>query len=107
MFKFENHSNYNCAITTSTGEVYKIYANWMHNNKLDQFKDWVCSAGTTRVYIDKNLEVYSGECKNDHLGSALDNHFTLLDQTICRRETCTGCTDDLMVSKHKLTYENR
>ena len=98
---FENHSNYNCEIETESGKTYKIYANWMHNNKLDSFKGWYCLAGTTRVYIDKDFELYGGECRNDHLGSALDN-FQLLDYTICKQVSCSGCTDDLVTPKHRL-----
>ena len=96
--KFENHSNYNCEITTDSGEVYQIFANWLHNNKLDAWKGWRCHAGTTRLMIDKNFNVYSGECKNDYLGHAIAG-FNLLNETICKQETCTGCTDDLMVTK--------
>jgi hypothetical protein len=100
--KFENHKNYNCQITTDTGEEYFIYANWLHNNNLDNWKDWYCEAGATRLYIDKDLNIFSGECKNDGLGSALSN-FTLLDHTICKQERCFGCTDDLIVAKKKPT----
>jgi hypothetical protein len=95
----ENHKNYNCRVTTDTGEEYLIYANWLHNEKLDYWQGWTCKAGATRLLIDKNLEIYSGECHNDHLGNI--NNFTLLDQTICKQERCTGCTDDLIVAKQK------
>ena len=97
--KFENQENYNCRITTDTGEEYLVYANWLHNEQLDQWKDWTCEAGATRLLIDKDLKVYSGECKNDLLGSAVDG-FTVLEHTTCRQERCTGCTDDLMVAKN-------
>lgn len=96
--QFENHPNYNCEIQTQSGQTYRVYANWIHNNQLDSWKGWNCQAGTTRLYIDKNLNVYSGECKNDHLGHGLDG-FDLLDGTVCKQDTCTGCTDDLIVRK--------
>lgn len=96
--QFENHDNYNCEITLDSGETYKVYANWLHNNNLDQWTGWNCQAGANRLYIDKNLEVYGGECKNDSLGHAIDG-FKLLSGTTCRQNTCTGCTDDLMVRK--------
>ena len=96
--QFENHSNYNCEIQTDDGNRYRVYANWLHNQHLDNWQDWTCHAGNTRLYIDKDLKVWSGECKNDALGSALDG-FILLSHTQCRRPTCTGCTDDLMVKK--------
>ena len=100
ILQFENHPNYNCEITTDSGETFRVYANWLHNEKLDQWKGWHCQAGTTRMLIDKNFNLYSGECKNDHLGNAL-TEFDLLNGTICQRNTCTGCTDDLMVDKHE------
>lgn len=98
--KFENQENYNCRITLDTGEEYLVYANWLHNEQLDNWQGWICEAGATRLMIDKHLNVYSGECENDFIGSALTG-FTLLDHTICKQERCTGCTDDLMVAKKK------
>lgn len=96
--EFKNHENYNCKVTTESGEEYLVYTNWLHNEQLDNWQGWTCEAGATRLLIDKNFELYSGECKNDHLGSAL-GEFMILDQTICRQAHCTGCTDDLLVSK--------
>ena len=97
--KFENQENYNCRITTDTGEEYLVYANWLHNEQLDNWQGWICEAGSTRLLIDKDFKVYGGECKNDHLGSAIDG-FDLLDTTTCQQLRCTGCTDDLIVAKH-------
>ena len=96
--KFENQENYNCRITLDSGEEYLIYANWLHNEQLDNWQGWTCEAGATRLLIDKDLKVYSGECKNDLLGSAIDE-FTILEHSTCRQQRCTGCTDDLMVAK--------
>jgi hypothetical protein len=98
--KFKNHPNYNCEITLDSGEQFKIYANWMHNEQQDNFQGWHCNAGLTRFYIDKNFNVWDGECKNTLLGNALGEWNTNPDN-ICKRPTCTGCTDDLIVSKHK------
>lgn len=100
MSKFENHKNYNCKITLDTGEEYRIYANWMHNQNLDQWQGWRCDAGNTRFYIDKNFDVWSAQCQNDYLGNALGTWEPKID-TICNRKTCTGCTDDLMITKHE------
>lgn len=84
---------------TDDDREFFIYANWLHNNQWDSWRGWSCQAGSKRIFIDKNLEVYSGECENDYLGSALKD-FRLLDRgTICKRDTCTGCTDDLTVEK--------
>ena len=38
--KFENQENYNCRITTDTGEEYLVYANWLHNERLDNWQGW-------------------------------------------------------------------
>lgn len=100
MSNFENHKNYNCKITLDSGSEFKVYANWIHNNNLDNWQGWHCDAGHTRLHIDKNFNVWSGECYNDHLGNALDTWEPKLD-TICKRDTCTGCTDDLMTAKHE------
>jgi hypothetical protein len=97
--KFENHKNYNCKITTDMGEEYLVYANWIHNNRLDSWQGWSCDAGHTRFYIDKNFNVWDGECKNRQLGNVLTNWAPITDN-VCRRSTCTGCTDDLLTRKH-------
>jgi len=98
--KFENHANYNVVIELDTGEKYLIYANWMHNQNIDNFKDWFCEAGITRLTIDDTGNVFSGDCKNALLGN-LNTTWNLLDETdaICKRDRCTGCTDDLIVKK--------
>lgn len=101
----ENHKNYNCRVTVDTGDEFLIYANWIHNNDLDHWKGWTCMAGTTRLLIDKELNVFSGECKNDYLGTT--DNFELLESTICKQETCTGCTDDLIVAKNLPTFNTQ
>ncbi len=98
MIKFENHTNYNCKITTDDGQEYYVFSHWLHNNDLDHWKGWSCDAGYSRLHIDKNLEVWSGVCYNDYLGKATDNFYTN-KRTVCRRETCTPCTDDLVIGK--------
>ena len=99
---YTNHPNYNCQIILDNGEAYNIYANWLHNQNLDKWQGWHCNAGVTRVYININGEVYDGECKNSRLGD-LHTGWNLKDEdnSICHRTTCTGCTDDLIVTKEK------
>jgi hypothetical protein len=46
------------------------------------------------------LDVWSGECKNDFLGNAL-TQWTVKTHAVCKRETCTGCTDDLLTTKYQ------
>lgn len=101
MKEFKNHPNYNCKITTDTGEEYHIYANWMHNENLDHWKGYQCDAGYKRFYLDKNFDVWSGECENDYLGNAL-GEWTIKQDTICKKEICGSCTDDLIVGKQKI-----
>jgi len=99
-YKLSNHENYNCRVTTESGEEFLVYANWIHNEQLDNWKGWQCEAGATRLLIDKDFGIYSGECKNDYLGNALTD-FQLSEHTICKQDRCTGCTDDLIVAKQK------
>lgn len=100
MTQFENHTNYNCRITTDSDEEFLVYANWMHNSELDQWKGWQCDAGKTRLHIDQDLNVWSGRCKNDFFGSVTDQFYTGTS-TVCKQDTCSGCTDDLIVKKSK------
>lgn len=101
MNEFENHKNYNCRITTDDGQEFLVYGNFMHNEQLDHWKGWECDVGHTRLMIDKELNVWSGECRNDFLGSVFDQFYP--DKpSVCKRETCTGCTDDLVTRKKKL-----
>lgn len=97
----EDQKYYNCKVTTADGKSYHINANWLHNNDLDHWQGWQCNAGYQRLLIDENFDVYSGECMNDNLGN-LFTEWTPLDRpTVCKRSTCTGCTDDLLTRKNK------
>lgn len=99
MVDYNDHVNYNCEIVTDQGQTHRVYANWIHNNDLDHWHGWKCYTGSQRLYIDKDLRVYNGECRNTSMGSALDK-INLPDHVICNRDRCTGCTDDLMTAKH-------
>jgi hypothetical protein len=92
--------NYNSKITFDDGTTALIYANRLHNEKLDNWKGWQCGAGVNYIYIYQN-EIYSGECCNDKLG-ILDQDWELVDNyTICKLERCSGCTSDLIQKKQK------
>jgi len=93
-----DHPNYNCVITNRDGQQRRIYSNWLHNNQLDNWQGWQCDAGHKRFYIDKNFDIYSGECRNDLLGNVLQD-WNLKTDTVCQHPTCTGCTDDLSTKK--------
>ena len=96
---FQDHEFYNCNITLSTGEEFKVSANWIHNEILDFWENWQCDAGFNRIAIDTEDEVYSGVCSNDYLGN-LKTGWNLLDSpTVCKHVRCNGCTDDLLAAK--------
>ena len=94
-----NHKNYNCQITTEKGQQYLVFASWIRNEGLDNWKGYRCDAGHTRFSIDKNFGIWSGECKNNYLGNVL-NDWALKTDTVCLRERCGGCTNDLMTKKY-------
>jgi hypothetical protein len=98
--KFENHQYYNCEVTLSTGEKCLIAANWIHNNHLNHWQGWNCDVGLHRINVDKNFDVWSGECQNDYLGNLKTEWAPLAEPTTCKQQRCTGCTDDLLMSKH-------
>ena len=99
--KFENHQYYNCEITLSTGEKHLIASNWMHNNQLDHWQGWDCDVGLRRLDVDKNFDVWSGQCHNDYLGNLKTEWTPLAEPTICKQQRCTGCTDDLLMAKQE------
>lgn len=100
---FQTHEYYNCEIVLTNSRHYRVEGNWLHNQNLDHWQGWNCGAGHTRLYIDSNNNVYSGQCLNDSLGN-LDQDWKLLTKpTICKQIRCTGCTDDLIVSKSEVT----
>lgn len=94
------HQNYNCRITDDQGQEHLVYANWMHNEKFDCWQGYKCDVGHTRFYIDKNFNVWSGECKNEHLGHVLED-WSIKTDSVCKQITCTGCTDDLITRKYQ------
>lgn len=97
--KFKNDDNYNIQITLTDGNTYRIYANFLHNETLDRWQGWHCQAGANRIYIDKNLDVWSGQCKNDYQGNMTTEWSLYQNHTVCKQDRCTGCTDDLAVTK--------
>ena len=97
--KFEDHRYYNSEILLSNGDKYRVSANWLHNEKLDNWHGWNCAAGFTRLDIDKDFNVHSSQCKNDNLGNIFTEWQPFLQPSICKLNRCTGCTDDLLQYK--------
>lgn len=90
---------YNCIATADDGTEYFLDANWIHNNDLDHWQGWNCSAGLLRISIENDGNVYGGQCLNDHLGHVDTGWELLQEPATCKRERCIGCTDDLTVKK--------
>lgn len=93
--------NYNCEITTDDGKQHLVYANWIRNEDLDHWRGYHCDSGNTRFYIDDKFNIWGGECRNDFLGNVLED-WDIKTDSICKRETCSGCTDDLITLKYKI-----
>lgn len=92
-------NDYNCEITCEDGSKFLLNANRLHNQQLDHWEGWHCEAGSTRLWIEHNGAVYSGECKNDYLGNIFSDWNILMQPTVCKKNRCSGCTDDLLISK--------
>ena len=82
------------------GDEYNVDANWLNNEKLNNWKSWSCEAGYSRILIDSDLSVYGGQCRNDYLGNLETTWDILYAPTTCNRDSCSGCTDDLLVRKN-------
>ena len=95
---FQNDPNYNCRITRDDGSDYYVFADWLWNNDATYYKGWSCEAGYTRFYIDKNFDVWSCMAQNTYLGPALADWSTE-NTTICQKDNCSHCTDDLLTVK--------
>jgi hypothetical protein len=101
--QFDNHVYYNCEITLSDGDKYRVEANWIHNNQLDYWNGWECNAGVSGIFIKPDFSVFGGECENDYLGNLLNEWNILPSPTICRKNRCTGCTIDLLQTKKEIS----
>lgn len=99
--QFEDHEFYNCEVVLSDGATFKINANWLHNEKINYWQNWQCEAGYNRIFIDSDSNVFGGQCLNDYLGNLRTEWNLLNTPTTCKRERCTGCTDDLLAKKQE------
>ena len=106
ILQFDNHKYYNCVIQLDNGAVYRVEANWLHNQNLDHWQGWHCDAGHRRLSIDKNFNVFSAQCENDNLGNLFTEWHYPGEPTVCRRERCTGCTDDLLIKKQEMRVKD-
>jgi hypothetical protein len=97
---YKNHKFYNCEIELSDGNRYRVSAVWLHNSQLDFWKGWECSAGFKRLDVDMDFNVFSARCKNESLGNLFGGWKIHDKPSICRKDRCSGCTDDLLVEKN-------
>ena len=103
MIKLKNDENYNCTVFYDDGETSKIFSTALNANNLDNFKNWQCEAGFSRIYIHADGSVWSSECNNDYLGSLVDQSFALLtNPTTCQLNNCVTSADELMLKKYRL-----
>jgi hypothetical protein len=104
--QFENHQYYNCEIELDTAQTYRVAADWLYAQQLDDWLGWHCDAGHSRLSIDPDFEVFSGLCENDSLGNLFGEWQLLPEPTVCTRTRCSGCTDDLLIKKHKFSLKD-
>jgi hypothetical protein len=99
---YQDEKHYDCIITLESGQRFHIHADRISNNDHGHFQGWRCHAGSERISIDSDGNIWSGNCMNDLLGT-VDDWQLLPSPTICRQKHCFGCTDDLMVQKYQTT----
>lgn len=97
---YPNHKNYNCQVTTESGESFLLSANWLNNNDLNRFQNWRCFTGVNRIVITENLDVYNAACQTKFLGNLNTNWELLNDPITCPNIKCTSNTDDLMTRRY-------
>ena len=93
----------NAIVTANNGETVAIKSSRLWDLGLVDFHGWECSAGMTYVFIDHDLEVYGGQCRQAPLGNLMQHDFALNPGPIrCSRQTCTPCDSDLYVAKRRV-----
>jgi len=103
----EPEKNFNLIATDENGVDIHVYGSQLFNKNLNNFKDWQCAAGSTRIFILPDTSVYGGEYENDFLGKLEDNSFELLTtHTVCKKDFCYNNPDDLMIEKFQLLDKN-
>ena len=91
---------YNCTVTDINDTEYNVNCKQLYNNNHNNFKNWLCNAGVDRISIEHDM-VWSGESHNDFLGT-IDDWEPLTQPAICKREKCTACSQDLIITKENI-----
>jgi hypothetical protein len=90
----------NAIVTTRDGASVAIKSSRLWEQDLAHFENWFCSAGMTYVFIDHDLNVYGGQCRQAPLGNLMHDDFKLNRCPVrCEREVCTPCESDLYTAK--------
>lgn len=90
----------NATVTALNGDTVNTKASRIWDNGLAQFRGWYCSAGMTSIFVDHDLEVYGGQCRQVPLGNLTNEDFCLSKRpTRCQRAICTPCESDLYTAK--------
>lgn len=90
----------NASITAQDGSSVDVKSSRLWDLGLAQFQDWHCSAGMTTIFVDHDLEVYGGQCRQVPLGNLHHSDFALnRSPTRCTRTVCTPCESDLYTAK--------
>lgn len=96
-------TNYNCIVYFNDNTFIKLYSNELRNKNLDHFNNWACAAGHLQINIDYDDNVYTCNNKNQFLGKLSEFKLCSSDHpNICRQQTCSGTTDNLLMYKHKI-----
>ena len=99
-------NTYNCLAKTHT-KKFLVNSLRLYNEGQHHWLNWICNTGIDTINIDNDLNVYNGACRQDYLGNIhevfLSNTKLNLPKTptICKQNTCTGCSLDLQTTKYK------
>jgi MoaA/NifB/PqqE/SkfB family radical SAM enzyme len=77
------------------------YANTLITNKQNKFKGWRCEAGSKRLIVWHDGNVYGAQCstaKKHLLGNIKDKKIKKMESIICENEYC-DCVPDIRIPK--------
>ena len=77
------------------------YANTLITNKQNKFKGWRCEAGSKRLIVWHDGNVYGAQCstaKKHLLGNIKDKKIKKIESIICQNEYC-DCIPDIRIPK--------
>ena len=91
-----------CIVVLKDGATIEANSLDLFRKDLHHFKGWTCTAGTDSILIESDFQVWSGICRIDNLGNLFDDDFNLLQSpTVCTKDQCTTCENDLTNTKKK------